>query len=140
VRQKGAHGIRTAAARTGKYGLRLGPGKRRFCCWGLRAAALERAGVTKIRLHVRAAKEPCLLPGVELVAELPNSVRCAWRWASPPTEPIGTDWRALDIPLSELQFTGKGKPVVPMLSPALGQLRLVPTEETHVYVDDIEAM
>jgi len=139
VRQKGAHGIRTAAAHTGKYGLTLGPGKRRFCCWGLRAAALKRAGATKIRLHVRAAREPCLLPGVELVAELPNSVRCAWRWASPPTEPIGADWQAIEIPLGELKFTGKGKPPVPMLSPALGQLRFVPTEETHVHIDDIEA-
>ena len=140
VRQKGAHGIRTTAAHTGKYGLELGPGKRRFCCWGLRAAALERGGVTKLRLHVRAAKESCPLPGVELVAELPNSLRCAWRWASPPTDPIGTDWQTIEIPFSELQFTGKGRPPMPMLSPALGQLRFVPTEETHVYIDDVEAL
>lgn len=139
VRRKGSHRIRAEAARGGKYGLEIVPGDRRFGCWGLRGAALKRSGAKALELWVRAAQAPCPLPGIEFVAELPNSTRCAWRWASPPKDPIGPEWQKVHIPFSELTFTGRGDPAVPMLSSALGQLRFVPTQDTHVYIDDVAA-
>jgi len=137
-RRPGRHGIRSEAARTGKLGLEL-RGESTFACWGLRAASLRRSGATKICLWIRAVEKPCPLPVIDVQAELPNSTRCQWRWGSAPKEPVGTQWRPIEIPLSELKYTGKGHPPVPMLSPALGQLRLTTSPDTHVYVDDVSA-
>ena len=137
-RSPGRHQICAEAARTGEYGLKL-RGQATFACWGLRGATLQRSGATMIRLWVRAAEKPCPLPAIELLAELPDSRRFEWRWAKPPQEPLALEWQAIDVPLAELEQTGTEPAPVEMLSSALGQLRLVTTEETNVYLDDVEA-
>ena len=88
---------------------------------------------------MRATDRPCQIPAIELLAELPDSRRCLWRWAHPPQEPLGLKWQAVDVQLSEFRYAGTGPASVEMLSSALGQLRLVTTPETNVYIDDMEA-
>jgi len=137
-RSPGRHQICGQAARTGEYGLKL-RGQATFACWGLRGATLRRSGATKIRLWMRAADKPCQMPAIELLAELPDSRRCLWRWTSPPDEPLGPQWQAIDVPLADFEYIGTGPAPVKMLSSALGQLRLATTPDTHIHVDDVEA-
>ena len=138
-RRPGRHRICSEAARTGKLGLEL-RGAATFACWGLRAATLKRSGATKIRFWIRAAKEPCPMPVVDLLAERADGKRYTWKWASAPKDPIGPDWRRMEVHFDELKFAGKQPPDVDLLSPALGQLRFTTKPETHVYIDDIEAL
>ena len=137
-RSPGRHQICTQAARTGDYGLKL-QGEATFGCWGLRGATLRRSGAKNLRLWMRATDRPCHIPAIELLAELPDSRRCQWRWTRLPQEPLGLEWQAVDVPLSEFRYVGTGPAPVEMLSSALGQLRLVTTPETNVYIDDMEA-
>jgi len=88
---------------------------------------------------MRAVDKPCHVPTIELLAELPDSRRCQWRWANPPHEPLGLQWQAIDAPLAEFEYVGTGPAPVEMLSSALGQLRLVTTPDTNIFVDDVEA-
>ena len=138
-RSPGRHKICHAAARTGEYGLRL-LGQVTIGCWGVRGATLRRSNATKLRLAIRAIDKPCPMPTVELLAELPNGDRCQWRWANPPAGPLGTEWKTIDVPFGELEAVGTEPVPVEMLSSGLGQLRLLATEETNVYVDDVEAL
>ncbi|NQT13282.1 MAG: dienelactone hydrolase family protein [Planctomycetes bacterium] len=138
-RSPGRHRICPEAARGGEYGLEL-RGQATFACHGLRAATLRRSGVTKIRLWMRAAEKPCPMPAIELLAELPDSRRYQWRWANPAGEPLGPEWQAMDVALSDFELIGPEPAPDEMLSSALGQLRFVTEPETHVYVDDVEGM
>jgi len=138
-RRPGRHRVRPEAARTGKYGLLIQPGKSTVCCFGLRAATLKRSGAKAIRFWARAVDKPCPLPVVDVQAEIADSRRTQWRWAKAPKTLVGTQWQAIDVPLAELEFVGKGEPPVPMLSPCLGQLRFTTTPETHLYLDDVVA-
>ena len=138
-RSPGRHQICPEASRTGNYGLKL-QGQATFACWGLRGATLRRSGATKIRLWIRAAEKPCHLPVIQLLAELPDSRRCQWRWTAPPEEPLGLEWQAIEIPLDEFEYVGAGPAPVEILSAALGHLRISTALETNVYIDDIEAM
>ncbi len=138
-RSPGRHQICAEAARSGQYGLKL-RGQATFGCWGLRGATLRRSEAKQIRLWIRAVEEPCDLPAIELLAELPDSRRCLWSWTAPSKEPLGQEWQAIVIPLDEFKYVGTGPAPVEMLSAALGQLRILTTAETNVYIDDIEAM
>ena len=80
------------------------------------------------------------MPVIELLAELPDSRRCQWRWSGTPKQPLGLDWQAVEIPFSEFEYVGTGPAPVEMLSPALGQLRILTDEHTNVYIDDLEAI
>ena len=137
-RSPGRHRITPQAARTGEYGLKL-QGQATFACWGLRGATLQRSGATKIRLWMRAAEKPCPIPAIELLAELPDSRRCQWRWSKPPKELLGLQWQAIDVPFAEFEHLGSGPAPVEMLSSALGQLRLLTAPETNLDIDDVEA-
>ena len=137
-RRPGRYRIRTEAAHAGKYGVEIEPGGFSLACWGLRAAALERAKVTRIRFWVRAVDKPCPLPIVGVQAEIADGRRYRWQWKNAPKEPIGTQWQAVEVPLADLEPVGK--PPLPMLSPKLGQLRFATTKQTHVYIDDVEAL
>ena len=137
-RSPGRHRVCAEAARTGEYGLHV-RGQATFACWGVRAATLRRSSVSTIRLWMRAAEKESPIPAIELLAELPDSRRCEWRWSDPPPAPLSERWQPIDVPLAELKFTGSSAPSIGMLSSALGQLRLVTTSETNVYIDDITA-
>ena len=78
------------------------------------------------------------MPVVQLQAEGPDSRRYRWRWTGTP-KAIGPQWQAVDIRLEDLQYYGSDPAPFDLLSPALGQLCFITSEDTDVFIDDIVA-
>ncbi|NOX54701.1 MAG: prolyl oligopeptidase family serine peptidase [Planctomycetes bacterium] len=137
-RRPGRHRVSSQAAHSGKHSLEIVPGQSAMICFGIRAATLRRGRATRLTLWVKAAKKPCPLPTVQLVAEQPDGDRLQWEWRPQRIPEAGTQWTQVAMPLSEFRFVG-GKPPIPLLSPSLGLLQLTTKPDVHVFVDDVEA-
>jgi len=136
-RRAGRFRLCAEAAHSGRRGLELSD-EATFACWGVRAATLKRTGAKELALWLRAAEKPCPRPAIDLLAEGPDGQRYTWRWPAG-TAPLSTTWQEVVLPLSELRYTGKGEPPVPLWSSSLGLLRLTMAPGDRVYLDDVTA-
>ena len=133
----GTFGIKPEAKRSGAQGLYLhGP----YSCalWGVRAATLQQAGATGLSFWARTAGEPFAGLKVYLVVEREAGARDFWVAAKTAETTLTTDWQHIDVPWEEFTFTGKGAPLVPLLSGGLGELRFTLDGATQaVHIDDV---
>lgn len=132
------YGREEGTARDGGRGLRL-TGNYVIATWGLRAADIEAAGATGIRLWVRSAsEEPVDSLHVGLTVEVENGQRHFFNAQSVEGLSIGPDWRLLELPWDDFLCEGAE---VALLSDGLGELRFTVLEEgATVHVDGIEFM
>lgn len=105
--------------------------------WGVRAADIEAAGATGVRLWVRSASADSVDSfHVGMTVEVEHGKRYFFNAQSVEGMEIGPQWRLLELPWSDFQC--EGAPVT-LMSDGLGELRLSVTEEgATVYVDEVE--
>ena len=129
-----------AAREEGGIGHRI-TGNYTIATWGVRAADIEVAGATGVRLWVRSAgEEPVDSFHVGLVVEMPIGNRHVFSAQSVEGLEIGPEWQMLELPWSDFEAADAGADApVELLSDGLGELRLhVSGEGSAVAVDDME--
>ncbi len=127
-----------AARGEGDVGLRI-TGFYSIATWGLRAADIEAAGATGVRLWARSAsEEPVDSLHVGLVVEVEGGARYVFNAQSVEGLAIGPEWRLLELPWEDFQCEDAP---VELFSDGLGELRLtVDGEGQSVHVDGTEFM
>ncbi len=132
------HRVEEEAAREDGVGHRI-TGNYVIGTWGVRAADIEAAGATGVRLWVRSAtEEPVNSFHIGLTVEVEHGARHFFNAQSVEGMQIGPEWRLLELPWSD--FVCAEAPV-DRLSDGVGELRLSVTEEgATVFVDGVEFM